>query len=208
MADNSIRRIYRRADFTSLVGNIPLALLRTTLGALVLTVAIADVRFTPAEDGVIVEWFPLPVANDLVIVDAAVAAFVGGVTTSEPFEINSFAATTSNSAVAVDKVDFTTPQLSPGTYQVIWNSSLRMQAIIANTGVRATMRVTRSDGVFVEQTDGWDLTEPHGYNGALTFKILAGQTIRTRLQVVRLGASGVAEISGVRITIDQISSSS
>ncbi len=82
---------------------------------------------------------------------------------------------------------------------------MRMQAVIANTGVVATMRITRSDGVFVEQDDAWDRSNRHAYNWPITFEILAGQTITTLLTFNRLGASGTAEMSGARITVDKIS---
>jgi hypothetical protein len=80
-----------------------------------------------------------------------------------------------------------------------------MQAVAANTGIEGKVRITRSDGVFVEQDDAWDLANHHAYNGALTFTVLAGQTIRVQLTFSRLGASGTAEMSGARVTIDQLS---
>ena len=205
MAETNYTRIYLREEFTSLVGNIPITLLAAQLLALPLTVPPIDVRFTLQQHAVIVEWSQFPSAQDIIDIDAAVAAFTGGVTTSSPFEYNSFAVSTSTSATPITKLNNTTPPLDAGTYQVIWTTSLRMQAVTANTGVRGTIRLTRSDGVFVEQTDGWDLTEPHAYNGAITFQVLAGQTIASLLTFNRLGASGTAEMSGARITVDKIS---
>lgn len=205
MAQSNFTRIYLRAEFTSLVGNIPIALLATTLTALALSVPILDVRFTPQQNAVIVEWNTFPSAADITALDAAVAAFIGGTTTSQPFEYNSFAVSTSASSTPVTKIDQTTPPLDAGTYQVLWTTSLRMQAVIANTGVQADITLSRSDGVSVHQDDAWDLTNRHAFNGALTFQMLAGQTIRSQLTFNRLGASGTAEMSGVRITVDKIS---
>lgn len=205
MAQSNFTRIYLRADFTSLAGNIPIALLATTLTALALSVPILDVRFTPQQNAVIVEWNTFPSAADITALDAAVAAFIGGTTTSQPFEYNSFAVSTSASSTPVTKIDQTTPPLDAGTYQVLWTTSLRMQAVIANTGVQADITLSRSDGVSVHQDDAWDLTNRHAFNGALTFQVLAGQTIRSQLTFNRLGASGTAEMSGVRITVDKIS---
>jgi hypothetical protein len=205
MAATNYTRIYLRAEFTALVGNIPIALLAAQLMALALTVPILDVRFTPLENGVIVEWNQFPSTADIAAVDAAVAAFVGGTTTSQPFEYNSFAVATSASSTSVVKINQTTPALDAGTYQVLWTTSTRMQAVIANTGVEGKIRLTRSDGVFVEQDDAWDRTNRHAFNGAITFQILAGQTITSLLTFSRLGASGVAEMSGARVTVDKIS---
>lgn len=205
MAENNYTRIYLREEFTSLVGNIPIALLAAQLTALSLTVPPIDVRFTPQEHAVIVEWDQFPSAQDIVDLDAAVAAFAGGATTSEPFQYNSFAVATSTSSTPVVKIDQTTPPLDAGTYQVIWTSSTRMQAVAANTGVQADVTLTRSDGVSVHQDDAWNLANRHAFNGAITFQVLAGQTIRSELTFNRLGASGTAEMSGARITVDKIS---
>lgn len=205
MAESNYTRIYLREEFTSLVGNIPIALLATQLTALVLSVPILDVRLTPQQHAVVVEWTQFPSAADITALDAAVAGFAGGATTSSPFEYNSFAVSTSASSTPVTKLNNTTPPLDAGTYQVIWTSSLRMQAVIANTGVEGKMRITRSDGVFVEQDDAWNLSNRHAYNGAITFQVLAGQTLTTLLTFSRLGASGTAEMSGARITVDKIS---
>jgi hypothetical protein len=204
MAQSNFTRIYLRADFASLVGNIPIALFASTLAALTLSVPVLDVRFTPLQNGVIVEWNSFPSTADIAAVDMVVATFAGGSTTSQPFEYNSFGVSTSASSTPVTKLDNTTPLLDAGTYQVLWTTSLRMQAVIANTGVEATIRLTRSDGVFVEQTDAWDLNVRHAYNGAITFQVLTGQTIRSLLTFNRLGASGTAELSGARITVDKL----
>lgn len=208
MADDSYRKFYRQSAFTSLLSGLiqALPLLRTTIGALSLSVPVADVRLGLLDQVVvIVEWPGLPSAADVALVDAAIASFAGGTTTSQPFEYNSFGVSTSNSSTPVTKLNNTTPLLDAGTYQVIWNALLRMSAVIANTGVEAKVRITRSDGVFVEQTDAWDLNVNHAYNGAITFQVLPGQTLTTLLTFSRLGALGTAELSGARITVDKIS---
>jgi hypothetical protein len=205
MADSNYTRIYLREEFASLVGNIPITLLAAQLTALPLTVPIMDVRFTRQQHAVIIEWSDFPSAQDIVDLDAAVAAFAGGATTSSPFEYNSFAISTSASGTPVTKLNNTTPPLDAGTYQVLWTSSLRMQAVAANTGVEGKVRLTRSDGAFVEQDDAWNLANRHAFNGAITFQVLAGQTITSLLTFSRLGASGTAEMSGARITVDKIS---
>jgi hypothetical protein len=208
MADESYRRVYfQPSDFPLLVGSIAanIDLLETALVALALTVPISDVRLAAGGTAALVEWLTLPVASDIAAVDAVVAAFTGGTTTSQPFEYNSFATSTSTSSTPVVKIDETTPPLDAGTYQVIWTSSTRMQAVIPNTGVQADITLTRSDGVFVHQDDAWDLANRHAFNGAITFQVLAGQTIRSQLTFNRLGASGTAEMSGARITVDKLS---
>lgn len=207
MADDYFRRRYIQGDFTSLATSIAeaLPLLRTTLTLLVLSVPVSDVRLDLGQSAAIVEWLTLPLQSDINAVNAAVAAFTGGTTTAAPIEINSFGAATSTSGTPVVKITHTTAPLAAGTYQVIWNSSLRMQAVIANTGIEGRIAISRSDGASVLQSDAWDLANLHVFNGALTFIILAGQTISVVLSFLRLGASGVAEMSGARVTIDKIS---
>ena len=170
-----------------------------------LTEPVNETRIALGGGALIVDWAELPTQADVDAVTALVPTITGVATTSQPFEYNSFGVSTSTSGTPVTKLNNVTPPLDAGTYQVIWTSSLRMQAVIANTGAEATMRITRSDGVFVEQTDAWDLTARHAYNGAITFQVLAGQTLTTLLTFVRLGASGVAELNGARITVDKLS---
>lgn len=207
MSDDYFRRRYTQADFVALPTSIgeALPLLRTALAVLTLTEPVYDVRLDPSGAAAIVEWVALPTSGDLAAVNAAVAAFTGGSTTSAPIEINSFGAATSTSGTPTVKITHTTQPLDEGTYQVIWNSSIRMQAVIANTGVEGRIAIQRSDGASVSQSDAWDLANLHTFNGAITFVILAGQTIAVTLSFLRLGASGVAEMSGARITIDKIS---
>jgi hypothetical protein len=205
MADSNFRRFYRPSDFTALTGNLDIGLLRTALTALTLSVPIGNIELLAPGLGVRLDWDTLPSASDITTINAAVAAFTGGSTTSQPFEYNSFGVSTSTSGTPTTKLDNTTPPLDAGTYQVLWVSSLRMQAVIANTGVQGNITLTRSDGVSVAQDDAWDLTNRHAFNGAITFQVAAGQTIRSLLTFQRLGASGTAEMSGVRITVDKIS---
>lgn len=204
MPDSNYRRYYQREDFTSLAtGPVPLALLVSALGALTLETPFDDVKLLPS-GGVAVEWGELPTAADVAAVDGAVAAFEGGETTSQPFEFNSFDVSTNASGDPVAKIHETTPPLEAGTYQVLWTSSLRMQAVAANTGVEGKIRLERSDGVAVQQTDAWDLNVRHAFNGAITFVVAEGQTIEAELSFLRLGASGTAEMSGARLTIDRL----
>lgn len=207
MSDDLFRRRYRQVDFPLLLTSLSsvIDLLRSTLGVLVLTEPIFDVRLDPSASAAIVEWVRIPSTADLVAVDAAVAAFVGGATTSAPLEFNSFGASTTTSTTPTDKIAFVTQPLQPGTYQVLWNSSIRMQAVAANTGVEGRIVLTRSDGANITQTDAWDLNVNHAFNGAITFQVLAGQTITGALRFARLGASGTAEMSGARVTVDKVS---
>jgi hypothetical protein len=202
-------KFYADAAF---VGRLPgygidVQLLRTMIGELTVSTPVVDVqRVDTPSSGVVVSWASEPSAADVLRVDGVIAAFPGVLTTtSEPFQINSFAVATSANTTPVTKTDFTTPALDPGTYQVIWTSSTRMQAVAANTGVQADITLTRSDGVAVHQDDAWDRANRHAFNGVITFQVLAGQTIRSLLTFNRLGASGTAEMSGARITIDKIS---
>lgn len=205
MAIDRVQRFYSPADFTALQGELNLPLLVAQVMALPLEVPIQDIRGL-ANGGVIVDWGHLsPSEADRTAVDGIVSAYVGGQTTKQPIEVNSFAVATAPDGTPVSKIDVTTLPLDAGTYQVMWTCVIRMQAVIANTGVEAKIVLTRSDGVSVQQTTAWDLNVNHAYNGGITFLVNAGQTIQAQLSFMRLGASGVAEMSGARITIDQLS---
>lgn len=207
MPNQTFRVVYERAEFLALVGNeINLGILTTQLAALPLASPIVDVRLTNGSVGVIIEWNELISDADFDLVDNLIETFVGGTTTSAPFEIESLAATTSGTGAIVDKIDFTTPALDPGTYQVIWGSEIRITTLVAGTGVGARITLTRSDPVSRVWDDSWDLNFPHFFGGGITFQVTAGQTIRALLQFQKIGVPAVlAEISRARITIDKIS---
>lgn len=208
MSENHTKTFYAH-QFTALGGG-SLAENKDVIDAALATIApplslpVNETRLALGGAALIVDWAGLPSSADVAAVTALIPTIVGVTTTSQPFEFNSFAASTSTSGVHATKIDQTTPPLDAGTYQVLWNSSLRMAAVIANTGIEGKIRITRSDGAFVEQDDAWDLANRHAFNGAITFTLLAGQTIRAHLTFARLGASGTAEMSGARVTIDQI----
>jgi hypothetical protein len=205
MAESSFRRFYRPSDFVALVGDLDMGMLRTVLTGLGLSAPIGNVEKLATGLGVRIEWDDLPPPADVALIDAAVAAFTGGATTSQPFVYESFALATSSSGTPVVKIDQTTPPLDAGTYQVSWVCNTQMAAVIANTGVQATIRLERlPDNAFVEQPDAWDRAAPHAFNGSQPFPVQAGKRIRALLTFVRLGASGQAEMRGARITIDKV----
>jgi hypothetical protein len=199
VADTNIRRFYRREEFVLLNGSIPLDLLSTTLGGLTLSVPIANLSIT-VPGGLVIEWAAFPSTADITAIDAAIAAFTGGNTTSTLAVQTNNGPVTASTATAVDVIDYTTPALSAGKYQVIWNSMFRLTATAANTGARAIATVSG-----VTQQAHWGETLVSAYNGAATFERLAGQTIRVQLQIAKIGAGAVnAEITGARFSIDKI----
>ncbi len=199
MAESNIRRFYRREEFTALNGPIPLDLLSTTLNGLTLSVPIADMRITTA-GGLSIEWAAFPSGADITAIDAAIATFSGGTTTSTLAVQSNAGPVTASSSTPVDVIDFTTPPLSTGKYQVIWSSMFRLTGVAANTGARAIATVSG-----VTQQAHWGESLVTAYNGAATFERLAGQTIRVQLQIAKVGAGVVsAEMTGARFSLDKI----
>ncbi len=214
MSDESYRKTFYAYEFTALGGAslaenkdvIDAALASTTPA---LTVPINETRLALGGAALIVEWATLPTSSDVAAVTATVPTIVGVVTTSEPFELESLAVTTTTDATTpVDKIDFTTPPLDAGTYQVIWDCLVGMVATVANTGVKGIITLTRIRGATsVSRTwsHGWNQQEPQLFGSAITFKCQAGDRIRAQLQVLKLGAAAAtAAMSMARITIDQI----
>lgn len=207
MAFQDFRVIYERSDFLALSGQIPLKLVTALLLQLPLTSPIKDVKLVgpAANPSLAVEWESLISDDDLDAIDDFVATFPGGATTSQPFEIESLAISTESAGSLTPKIDFTTPLLDEGTYQVSWACDTQMQAAVANTGVEAQFIVTRSDAVSRNWPDTWDLAFPHFFGNCITFKVQTGQTIRVQLLFRKLGvAAATAQIGLARVTIDQI----
>jgi hypothetical protein len=186
VAETIIRRFYAREEFVALNGPIPLDLLSTTLNGLT--------------GGLALEWADFPSGADITAINAAVAAFTGGTTTST-LEVQSNAGpVVATSSTPVNVIDFTTPALDAGKYQVIWSSMFRLTAVAASTGARAIVTVSG-----VTQQSHWGESLVTSYNGAATFERLAGQTIRVQLQIAKIGAGAVnAEMTGARFSIDKI----
>lgn len=208
MPFSTIIRSYHPEDFTQLVSFPPegatLALLKTTLAQLPLTVQVVDVRVAPLDTAVVVEFGGIPTGQDFVDVDSAIAQFQAANTTNLHMEMQSFAAATTTSSSFTAKIDEITPELSAGTYMVNWQSLLRMSVAGASSGVLGRMRIERSDGEFLEQTSAWDLTVGQAFNGCVSFPVTEGQTLRVTLSYARIGANGTAEMSDARVAIDRV----
>ncbi len=214
MSDESFRKTFYSSEFTALGG--ALAANKDVIDAALasitppLTVPINETRLALGGAALIVEWATLPPSSDVAAVTAKVPTIVGVTTSSEPVELESLGVTSATDGTLVDKIDFTTPPLSKGTYQVIWDSLLGMLATVANTGVRGVITLTRTRGassVSRQWEHNWTMQQPQLFGSGITFKCEAGDTIRARLQVAKVGAAAAtAQMSMARITIDQISS--
>lgn len=207
MADEESYTIkFLREAFTSLVGNIPIDLLKAELAALPITVPITDARMMLLGEGVIVQWIgEPPTAQDRLDVRTKVASFVGGVTTSEPFSFASPGVTTAPNATLVSKIDSETPALDEGTYSITYQDQHRLQTAAAGDSAGTKLTITYSGFPAFFQEDEWPFVLKHAYNYAVTGKVAAGTKIRVQSQVYKLGAgAAVAEASKARFTIDKI----
>jgi hypothetical protein len=174
-----------------------------------LSVPVNETRIALGGAALIVDWAGLPSADDVQRVADLIPTIEGVATTSEPFEIESLGTTTTTDTVTpVDKIDFATPPLDEGTYQVMWDCLVGMVATVANTGVKGIITLTRIRGassVARTWSHGWNQQEPQLFGSGITFKCQAGDRIRAQLQVLKLGAAAAtAAMAMARITIDQI----
>ena len=207
MSFQNFRVIYERTDFLALVGNIPIKILTAQLLQIPLASAITEIKLVgpSANPSVAVEWEALISDDDIDTVDDFIATFIGGATTSQPFEIESLDPSLDGSGNVIPKIDFITPLLDEGTYQVSWACEIQTETQVPNTGVLGILTVTRSDGASRTWRDSWDLPFPHFFGDCITFKAETGQSIRVQLSFQKLGADPVnAAMSVARVTIDQI----
>lgn len=205
---NQFISVAQEDDFAQLAAFPPqgttLQLLRSQAGALPLTATLSDVRLSPDGDSVVFEFSGIPAPQDLLDLASFVSSFEQANTTFYHQEFQSFSAETTQSSSFQVKIDETTPALTEGTYMVNWQSTLRMSAAGASSGVLGRIRIERSDGQFLEQTSGWDLTTGHAFNGCVTFPVSEGQTLRCILSYARIGANGTAEMSDARVAVDRV----
>jgi hypothetical protein len=210
MPNNELYRItLLREAFTSLQGDVPLELFKQTLLTLPLTVPITDVRRSPSGNAIVLEWFgdPPSIADRGAVNDAA-AAFVGGVTTSAPIEIESLGITSATTATLVDVIDVTTPPRDGGTYLIVTDSQVGMLATVANAGVRGLVTMTRIRGATSKTRvweHNWTRAEPQFFGPSLDFRCEAGDVLRVLMQVGKVGTpAATAQMSMARVSIDQI----
>jgi hypothetical protein len=208
MADNSFRRFYRRVDFVALAltADLNAGPLAIQINALALSTPVAEVRAnTLLADGIVIEWLSLPTLADFAAIDAVVAAFVGGSTAIQPFVVTVNSAVTTTSATPTNVIDFTTPTLDAGTYQIIFSSQFRLTTAVAGEAARALFVVTASPAAAVTQQDHSGDPVVKAYNGAVTLARAQGQTMRVQLQIAEVGPGvATAEMTQARITIDRI----
>jgi hypothetical protein len=204
--DGGYRIPFLRAAFVALVGNIPIALLRTELAALPLVVPITDARMMLMGEGVVVEWLgEPPTVADRAAVRNKVAAFVGGATSSAPLVSGNAGPVTAATGALVDLVDLQSPAVDKATYQVVVNAQMKMQAEVAGEAARLTMTITTTGAAPRVQRHHWPYAVDGAYNFTGTFEREAGQTIRVQVQGSEVGpGAGVAVFSDVRASIDKI----
>lgn len=214
MATNTITRSYPPEDFAALVGWPPTVAqfeqLRAQLTALALSVPLVDVRFAPRKSGALVEFSAPPTSQDYGAVDGAIAGFAPSATTAAPLvaEQSGIASATVQDAV-VEVLDVTTPPRDAGTYQALMTCMVGMLATVANAGVRGslTYQLIRGAAVAAERpySHGWNQQEPQTFSAPITFECQAGDRIRARLTLTKLGApAATAQLARARITIDQL----
>lgn len=207
MAIDEFKRYYHNPeDFPLLVGPVSSSFefLKTGLQELPFNMYPSYVEQVDSAT-VLVHWPAYPGEDDLLRVKNFFDAFVTGVTSDAPIEINNWdpvLATTQDVALAIDH---TSPPLKTSTYQVILNAMHRMQADTPAQGSRLFLRVDRSDGGAYEQNDHTMMSFTQAVNLPITFTVTEGQTIRVRAGVALVtGAGGAAVITGARATIDRI----
>lgn len=209
MSESSFRKFYAYTEFLAVASNQltpnPEAF-KTFLATYGFDVVPINVEAI-GNDTIMVEWTTFPSQADIPRLDAAVEEFTGG-STDEPFEVESLDATSATTSNLVGVIDFTTPPLDSGTYQVTWNALVGMLATVANTGVRGVLTLTRTQGSDVvsrQWEHNWNLQQPQLFGSVTTFRCQSGATIRAHLQVAKLGAAAAtAQMGGARVTIDKI----
>lgn len=200
MPFDDFRIAFLRHDFKALMGPVPIELLTTALVNLPLKSRILDVRPIPG-DGVSVEWGSHISFEDRQRVVEAVAAFTAHDTTSEPFSVVNEGPVLAPSSSPVIALEFETPPLDTGTYQVLWLSQHRLTLPVSATASRAIITA-----VDIIQVDHCRDDFARSFNGAATFQRKKGERLRVQLSIAKVGAGAVsAEMTAARFILDKLS---
>lgn len=206
MAFSDFRIALEQSDFPALLG-APVDIEQFEQALVVRTFTVPPVDVYDSNGFVIVFWDQAPTPADTAEVLSVASTFAAPPTTDQPFQVESLAVTSNPDTTPIDVINEATPPLNSGTYQILWVSLVGMDATVANAGVRATITLTATQGegsIQRQWEHNWNLQQPQTFSGAITFNVTAGTTIRAQLQIARIGAPAVAQIGGVRITVDKI----
>jgi hypothetical protein len=201
MGTTRVVRTYANTEFTSTSDPNPKVLERE-LGDLALTEQPSDVHRSGTD--VVVVWNDLlPLAADIVLIDAAVAAHTGGNTTSDPVRAESEDVSSNATDTWETKLELTTQKLVAGTYEIVWYAEIACDAVVASS--TAAVRVMIGGNVeFADKTPGTDWYAVSGNNFV---DVLDGDTITTEIRYRKAGtAANMAYIQKTRISVRPLKS--
>jgi hypothetical protein len=140
---------------------------------------------------------------------AEIQAHVGGVidADSQLFENLGNVDTVSSAGAStfVDVFDVATTAKKAGLYGFSLLSSLLMPAVVNNTAVYARLLLGGGSGVLVAETTAASATQPVGFTPSGSVRLLAGQSLRIRYQIQKMGApAAVARANTSRLSIARL----
>jgi hypothetical protein len=190
---------FSRDEFLQLSGAVSRQLFLTHIEDIITPFGIQDVTVLP-NAGIRVDLTDTLDSTQRQTLRDRVASFAGATLIEKPTVQSVAGPILATNGTLVDVIDFTTPQLTGGTYQVGWTSNLRLTANAANTGARALATINGQT-----QPTHWDRNLVVAFNGMVTLDRTAGQTIHFQLQVSKVGSGAAdAEVTNARCTIDKI----
>lgn len=202
MGTTKVTRTYANAEFTAAGGDPNPRVFTRELADLPLSVQPNDVHRSGTD--VVLVWDDLlPLAADLVLVDAAVLAHVGGDTSALAVRVESESVDTNATNTWEEKLQLRTQKLVAGTYEVVWYAEIACDAVIAQSS--AAVRVV-IDGVveFSGKTDGTDWFPVSGNNFV---DVLEGDRVKTEIRYRKSGTgANMAKIQKARISFRPLAS--
>jgi len=155
MASTQAQRIHPLSEFTSTTppGNPNVDIFATEVAALALS--LQPTSISRSGTSIALVWNSgLPTAADFVLIDAAVAAHVGGAFSPDVQKAIVEAEATNDTTTEVVRATLTTGKLPAGEYQIVWSAELAVASVVANTGCQANFYVTKNGGARNERGQG------------------------------------------------------
>lgn len=138
-----------------------------------------------------------PDSGDQTTVTNTVAAHQGDAFGPSVLRLSDSAVSSTTQNTPQTKLSGTPPALQDGDYLLLWYAEIRVQSVVSNSGVRATVTV---DGTEIGE-DNWDLDQWHVFSGSISSQLVAGAKPAVVMSFERIGVSNTVEIRRARMVL-------
>lgn len=139
---------------------------------------------------VVAQWPNNTDPADIAAYQAQVPVHVGGVITAAPHRFSNLSETSQDTNTLQTRLAAVSGKLAAGSWAITFGAEIRMNAVVALTGVEFIMQFSKDSDPLVEQAeDTWGQITYHISSGGFPIAVLDGEQLNVSLLWRRIGAS-------------------